>query len=107
MEKVIKVDGKDVRMIANGGTPRLYRAMFKRDVFGDMAKAIGEDGGVQSTECFENLAFVMAKQGGLEGYDIDAWLAGMESPTAILEAVPDILELWTATNETSVSGKKK
>lgn len=107
MEKVIKVDGKDVRMIANGGTPRIYRAMFKRDVFGDMAKAIGEDGGVQSTECFENLAFVMAKQGGLEDYDIDAWLAGMESPTAILEAVPDILELWTATNETSVEGKKK
>lgn len=107
MEKLVKIDGKEVRLVANGGTPRIYRAMFKRDVFGDMAKAIGEDGGVQSTECFENLAFVMAKQGGLEGYDIDAWLAEMESPTAILEAGPDILELWTATNGTSVEGKKK
>lgn len=107
MEKVIKVDGKDVKMVANGGTPRIYRAMFKRDVFGDMGNAVDADGAVVNTEVFENLAFVMAKQGGLEGYDIDAWLAEMESPTAILEAVPDILELWTATNETSVEGKKK
>lgn len=107
MEKLVKIAGKETRLVANGGTPRLYRAMFKRDIFGDMGKAIGEDGGVESIECFENLAFIMAKQGGLEGYDIDGWLASMESPTAILEAVPDILELWTDTNETVVNGKKK
>ena len=107
MEKLVKIAGKEVKLVANGGTPRLYRAMFKRDVFGDMAKAIGEDGVVQSTECFEDLAFIMAKQGGLEGYDIDEWLAGMESPTAILEAVPEILALWYDTNETVVTDKKK
>lgn len=107
MEKLVKIDGKEIRLVANGGTPRLYRAMFKRDVFGDMAKAIGEDGGVQSTECFEDLAFIMAKQGGLEGYDIDEWLSSMESPTAILEAVPEILALWYDTNETVVTDKKK
>lgn len=107
MEKFITIDGKEVRLVANGGTPRLYRSMFKRDIFGDMGKAIGADGDVQSIECFENLAFIMAKQGGLEGYDIDGWLASMESPTAILEAVPDILDLWTDTNETVANDKKK
>lgn len=107
MEKLVKIDGKEVRLVANGGTPRLYRAMFKRDIFGDIGKAIDEDGDVKSVECFEDLAFIMAKQGGLDGYDIDAWLASMESPTAILEAVPDIFELWTDTTETVVDGKKK
>lgn len=107
MERVIKIDGKETRLVANGGTPRIYRALFKRDVFGDMSKAIGDDGNINNSEVFENLAFVMAKQGGLEGYDIDAWLATMENPTAIIEAVPQILELWTDTNETAVDSKKK
>lgn len=107
MEKLVKLDGKEVRMVANGGTPRLYRAMFKRDVFKDMNYSVNDEGEIENAEVFENLAFVMAKQGGLEGYDIDAWLATMENPTAIIEAVPDILELWTDTNETAVDSKKK
>lgn len=107
MQKTVKIDGKEFNLVANGGTPRLYRAMFKRDVFGDMQHAIGKDGDILSAEVFENLAFVMAKQGGLEGYDIDAWLASFDSPTAIVEAVPEIMDLWLDTNETTVNGKKK
>ena len=81
--------------------------MFKRDVFGDMQHAVDPDGGIVSAEVFENLAFIMAKQGGLEGYNVDEWLESFEKPTAIVEAVPDILELWLDTNETVVDGKKK
>ena len=106
MEKTVLIDGKETRLVANGATPRLYRSLFTRDVFGDMAQAVDADGNIQSAEVFENLCFVMAKQGGLDT-DIDTWLGSMESPTAIIEAVPEVLNLWTGTNETTSVGKKK
>lgn len=107
MEKVVSIEGKETRLVANGATPRLYRAMFKKDVFGDMQHAVDSDGGIVSAEVFENLAFIMAKQGGLEGYNVDEWLSTFDSPTAIVEAVPEILELWLDTNATIADGKKK
>lgn len=106
MEKFITIDGKEVRLVANGATPRLYRSMFKKDVFADMTNAISSNGEIKSAEVFENLCFVMAKQGGLEG-DIDSWLASMDSPTAVITVAPDILDLWADTNETVATGKKK
>lgn len=107
MERVIKIDGKETRLVANGGTPRIYRAMFKRDVFNDMVHATNDEGEIENVAVFENIAFIMAMQGGLEGYSIDDWLSSMESPAAILEAVPEILALWYDTNETAVDSKKK
>ena len=106
MEKTIKIDGKETRMVANGATPRLYRSIFGKDVFADMNGAIDKNGDIKSAECFENLAYVMAKQGGLE-MGIDEWLGGMESPTAVVEASPELLDLWLGTNSTIVSSKKK
>lgn len=106
MEKVVTIDGKETRLVANGATPRLYRSMYQRDVFADMSKVADKAGNIVSVEVFENLAYVMAKQGGLE-MDIDEWLSSMSSPTAILVAVPEIFSLWSATTATTVSGKKK
>ena len=105
MEKVIKIDGKETRLVANGATPRLYRSLFARDVFGDMSRAVEGDVLVDA-EVFENLLYTMAKAGGLE-ISIDEWLAGMDSPTAIIDVVPEVLSLWLKTNETTVNGKKK
>lgn len=106
MEKVVNIDGMETRMVANAATPRLYRSMFGKDVFADMTHAIGDDGTINSAECFENLAFTMARQGGLTE-DIDTWLGGFENPTAIIEAVPEIMNLWLGTQTTTVEGKKK
>ena len=106
MEKTIKIDGIEARMVANAATPRLYRSTFGKDVFADMTGAIDDKGNIRSVEVFENLAFVMARQGGL-AEDIDTWLSGFESPTAIVEAVPEIMDLWLNTNATIVDGRKK
>ena len=106
MEKVVSIDGKETRMVANAATPRLYRSMFGKDVFADMTHAVAEDGSINSAEVFENLSYTMAKQGGL-AEDIDTWLGSFESPTAIIEAVPEILNLWLGTQQTTVNGKKK
>ena len=106
MEKIINIDGIETRMVANAATPRLYRSMFGKDVFADMTHAVGEDGSINSVEVFENLTYTMAKQGGLTE-DIDTWLGGFENPTAIVEAVPEVMNLWLGTNETIADGKKK
>lgn len=106
MERTIKIDGFETRMVANAATPRLYRSIFGKDVFADMTHAMDENGNIASVEVFENLAFAMAKQGGLEE-DIDTWLGNFSSPTAVIEAVPEIMNLWLGTQTTVEEGKKK
>ena len=118
MERIVKIDGQELRMVANGATPRLYRSFFKADLFRKMRQAVASNGEVsddgevsgeiQDTEVFENLAFVMAMQGGSvsTGVKIDDWLTGF-GPTSILEAIPDILDLWNGTNETTSDAKKE
>lgn len=108
MERNITIDGKEYRFVANGATPRIYRGLFRSDVFKDMTKSLKDNGEVSDTEVFENLAFVMAMQGGSvsTGTKIDDWLGGMSSPTAIMESVPEILSLWTDEAETTSIGKK-
>lgn len=106
MEKVISIDGKEARLVANAATPRLYRSMFGKDVFSDMTHAMDANGNIVSMEVFENLIFTMAKQGGLEE-DINTWLGGFETPTAIIEAVPEVMNLWLGTQETIADGRKK
>lgn len=38
LEKIIKVDGKDVKFRSSATVPRLYRIKFGRDIFKDLAK---------------------------------------------------------------------
>lgn len=106
MEKTIKIGGKETHLVANGATPRLYRAFFKKDVFRDMQKAVSDDGEILDAEVIENLTFVMAKQGGLEGYNIEEWLAGMSTPMSVIEAAEEVFDLWLGTTETVADGKK-
>ena len=74
-----------------------------------MNNAVDENGDIKDSEIFENLAFVMAIQGGSlpMGAKIDDWLNAMSNPMAIMEAAPDILDLWLATNETTSIAKKE
>lgn len=109
MERNVTIDGREYRLVANGATPRIYRGMFRSDVFKAMTHSLMDNGEVSDTEVFENLAFVMAMQGGSvsTGAKIEDWLGGMSSPTAIMEAVPDILSLWTDEAATTSVGKKE
>lgn len=36
MEKIVNVDGKEVRFVANARTPRLYRTKMRRDIIRDL-----------------------------------------------------------------------
>ncbi len=109
MERFVKIDGQELKLAVNGGTPRLYRSLFRKDLFQGMNKALDNNGEMSDSEIFENLAFVMAIQGGSipMATKIDDWLNAMSNPMAIMEAAPDILDLWLATNEKTSTEKKE
>lgn len=114
MEKVIKIGGKLVKLKATAATPHKYRAMFHRDILSDMSQLINsfssaKNDGVNLSfadlEIFENIAFVMAKQGGSNAADIDEWLDGFEI-FDIYTVLPQILEMWNLETKTLTESKK-
>lgn len=109
MEKVLNIDGHEVRFKASGATPRIYRKMFRQDIFADMQKLTANmqkgDLSVESLECFENIAYVMAAQADPDLPDLDTWLDQFNM-FSIYQILPDLLELW-ALNEAQIETAKK
>lgn len=126
MDKVIKIDGKDVGFRATALTPRFYRHLIGRDIIQDMSqlrKAYSKAAALPETateedrqeaqmsatdlEIFENVAYIMARQ-----YDTtipgtpDEWLDTFAMFT-IYEILPSILDLWAVNNQTTAKPKKK
>ena len=126
MEKMVKIDGKEVGFRATALTPRIYRHKIGRDMIQDLnklraaynkakrlpAKATAEERkkaqlSALDLEIFENAAYVMAKQ-----YDAnlpnspEAWLDGFKT-FSIYEILPAILELWQLNSATTAKPKKK
>ena len=125
MEKMVKIDGKEVGFRATALTPRIYRHKIGRDMIQDLNKlqasynkamrlpdeATDEERkeaqlSALDLEIFENAAYVMAKQ-----YDAnlpnspEEWLDGFET-FSIYEILPAILELWQLNSATTAKPKK-
>ena len=112
MEKTLMIDGIEVRFKTSAALPRLYRQMFKRDVFLDLNKARAnvskkkDDLPVDALETIENLAFCMARYADPEiGDNIDEWL-GQFSTTSVYMIAKDILEMWNEEQKTMSIPKK-
>lgn len=126
MEKMVKIDGKEVGFRATALTPRIYRHKIGRDMIQDLNKLqsaynkamrLPDDAtdeeykeaqlSALDLEIFENAAYVMAKQ-----YDAnlpnspEEWLDGFET-FSIYEILPAILELWQLNSATTAKPKKK
>lgn len=111
MEKTINICGRDVRFKATASTTRRYRQMFGKDLFVDMSKLMGEaeKGELTATalESFENIAYIMAKQGDASiPDDPDEWLDSFEM-MSIYDILPQLIELWGMNSETLEEPKKK
>lgn len=111
MEKVIKINGVDVKFRADASTPRMYRVMFSRDAFRDMSdlmECYSKSGRLPENglETLENIAYCMAKQADPEVPEIMDWLAqfGMMD---IYRHMMEIIELWGFNMKTSSTPKKK
>lgn len=103
MEKTIKIGDKDVTLRATAATPYLYREAFGRDMFVDMAEA--QNGG--NTALFTRAAYIMAKQADAKTANtIVEWLDQF-SMFDVMQAVPQIMDVWGLNEETTVKSKKK
>ena len=110
MEKVIKIDGRDIKFKATANTLRIYRMKFRRDLMIDLARlaeaAQKTNIEIPDLELFENIAYVMAKQADNSvPNDIGEWLDGFKV-FAIREILPELLSLWNENMETVVDIKK-
>ena len=115
LEKIIIVDGKEVKFRSSATVPRLYRIKFGRDIFKDLAKlekaykGKEEDGDelqIDDLEIFENVAYVMAFHAdpSIPG-TIEEWLDQFEM-FSIYEVLPEILKLWGTNLITDAEAKK-
>lgn len=117
MDKIIQIDGRDVRFRATAAVPRLYRIQFGRDIMRDISqlqkeiqKAREEGGDLSSAslEIFENVAFLMAKHADPESVPdtVGDWLDEFET-FSIYTVFPEMLELWNINMATLNKSKKK
>src|SRR5574344_1892406 len=121
MDKVIRIDDKDVKFRATARTPRLYRVIIGRDMIIDMnqlankyrkvneAKKNGDNLSFTSKELqiFEDAAYVMARHAtpDIEQQTADDWLDSFNM-FSIYEVLPHLLELWGLNQKTTSTAKK-
>lgn len=112
MERLIKVGNKEVKFKASASTTRRYRERFNSDLLVDFNKLIlaqqkGENLTGENLECFENMAYIMAKQADdTIPNEPDEWLDQFEM-FSIYEILPQLIELWGQNIETLETPKKK
>lgn len=116
MLKIVNVDGKQMKMVANARVPRIYRNAFNRDIVIDMQQLMdgfkeSQNGKSIPIECltiFENVAWVFLKEGGEEvGNNPDEWLETLDGMFSIYEVLPQILELWRLNNVSTSTPSRK
>lgn len=117
MIKEIEIDGRMVKFRATAAVPRLYRIKFRRDIMQDMREIneavqkseSGEDPiPPRLLEVFENVSFIMARHADPEMKEttVEEWLDGFET-FSIYTVFPELMELWSANNESIATVKKK
>ena len=119
MEKTIEIDGKKVKLKSTAGTPKRYKAQFRKDYFSEllklsklMASNTGEEFDLAKIdyseldylnfEVFYNFIWVLAKTADKNIGDPLDWLDEFDS-MPLAEIFPEIIDLL----ESSISTKKK
>lgn len=119
MEKTIEIDGKKVKLKSTAGTPKRYKAQFRKDYFSELLKLSklmtntdGEEFDLAKIdyseldyldfEVFYNFIWVLAKTANKEIGDPIDWLDEFDS-MPLAEIFPEIIDLL----ESSISTKKK
>lgn len=118
MDKIIAIDGKDVKFRATARTPRLYRALVGRDMIADMNRLQSKfkkvkDGEEDSLDLvdlqiFEDTAYIMARHADpdIKQKTADEWLDTFNM-FSIYEILPQIFDLWALNTRQTSTPKKK
>lgn len=122
MERQIEAGGQLLTMKASALLPRQYRYHFGRDLIIDMKKAFEASGKsldeIQADPAgnmdaidmtvFENLAWLMLKNGGTEvGSSPEEWLDSVDDPMIFYTLLPEVVDLWMRNTATTARPKKK
>lgn len=111
MKKTITIDGIEIEMKASALTPYLFKEKFGGDLLTEMQNIsnVAKDGRVSESviDPLQKCAYIMAKQANQDLTDeYDEWLDQF-SMFGIIQAMPQITELWgNNLKGTSVSKKK-
>ena len=117
MDKIVKIDGRDIKFRATARTPRLYRALIGRDMIADMnrlqkafnpGKKDESNLDMLSLQIFEDTAYIMARHANPEMVEksADEWLDTFNM-FSVYEILPHILELWAVNTKQTSTPKKK
>lgn len=117
MDKVVEIDGKEVKFRATARTPRLYRVVIGRDMIQDMNRLIkaynrkkenDDELDVIDLQIFEDVAYAMARHANpdIEQKTADEWLDTF-NVFSIYEVLPHIIELWAINTKQTSTAKKK
>ena len=104
MDKIVEIDGREVKFRATARTPRLYRALVGRDMITDMNKLMKayqrkkddeEELDIINLQIFEDVAYIMARHANPDMAEktADEWLDTFNMFSVYVD-LPHILELW-------------
>ena len=115
MEKILNIDGRQVKFKSTGASLLRYKMEFKRDALQDFYKLIDavnadtneiQDISSLDLDVFYNLSWVLAKTGDPSIGTTIEWLDTFDV-FPVLDILPDIVELFLSCLTSTVESKKK
>ncbi|PKM67072.1 MAG: hypothetical protein CVU95_08280 [Firmicutes bacterium HGW-Firmicutes-2] len=114
MEKIITIDGRDIKFKSTGATLLRYKAQFRRDALQDIfkiEKAFNKETNEIEIdkfdlEVFYNLIWTLAKTANNDIGDPITWLDTF-SEFPLMDIIPQTMDLLMATIKPTVNSKKK
>lgn len=115
MEKILNIDGRDVKFKSSASFLLRYKMQFQRDGLKDLLKLKGAinletkelaDAEQLDLEVFYNMAWVLAKVANPEIPPPMEWLDTF-SEFPLMEVMPEVFELMMLCLQSSVKSKKK
>lgn len=115
MEKIINIDGRDVKLKSTGALLLRYKAQFRRDAFQDMAKLANvldektgelKDISYLDLDVFYNLIWTLAKTGNPDIAPLENWLDTFDD-FPIMDLVPDVMDMVTRCLQTTKKKNRK
>lgn len=96
MEKIINIDGRDVKLKADGAILLRYKMQFQRDCLQDMFHLVKiketKDYSQFDTELLYRLTWVLAKTANTEIPPMMEWFAQFDN-FPIFEVLPDVMDI--------------